>query len=128
VSELEPSGCGGAQWHDVGEGLIRLCGRDFLREPARHQVTQHRVQAADDPIPGSAQVAVGHRGVPRLQALDRGSTSPPKLATPYAWQSARRVDGPVNDVDHSVGSRNEREVTGLDVRDVRTRVGRHLLL
>ena len=79
MSELEPSGCGGAQWHDVGEGLIRLCGRDFLREPARHQVTQHCLQAADDPIPGSAQVAVGHRGVPRLQALDRGSTSPSEV-------------------------------------------------
>jgi hypothetical protein len=61
LSELEPSGCGGAQWHDVGEGLICLCGRDFLREPAMHQFGQHRVQAADDPIPGSAEVAVAPR-------------------------------------------------------------------
>ena len=42
--------------------------------------------------------------------------------------SARCVDGLVNDVDHGVGTRDEPPVTGFDVRDVRTRVGRHLLL
>jgi len=42
--------------------------------------------------------------------------------------SARRADGLVNDADYGVGTRDERQVTGLDVRDMRTRVGRHLLL
>ena len=42
-------------------GPVLLVRPDFLREPARHQFAQHRVQAADDPIPGSAEVAVAPR-------------------------------------------------------------------